>query len=80
MHSTIWNVTFTSLIGEEIDVIDTLHFNNDVDFLSIGNSTGNATEPWVLVRMHMVNEWYQQNSTTGRLDRGASSDIGEVLS
>ena len=32
--------------------------------LSIGNSTGNATEPWILVRtgMHMANEQYQQNS------------------
>ena len=30
--------------------------------LSIGNSTGNATEPWILVRtgMHMANEQYQQ--------------------
>ena len=24
--------------------------------------TGNATEPWILVRMHMANEQYQQNS------------------
>ena len=32
--------------------------------ISIGNSTGNATEPWILVRtgMHMANEQYQQNS------------------
>ena len=32
--------------------------------LSIGNSTGNATEPWILVRtgMYMANEQYQQNS------------------
>ena len=32
--------------------------------LSIGNSTGNATEPRILVRtgMHMANEQYQQNN------------------
>ena len=32
--------------------------------LSIGNSTGNTTEPWILARtgMHMANEQYQQNS------------------
>ena len=42
--------------------------------------TGNATEPWVLVRMHMANEGYQQNNTIDRLDSWASSDIGEVLS
>ena len=30
--------------------------------ISIGNSTGNATEPWILVQMHMANERYQQNS------------------
>ena len=43
--------------------MDTLRFNNDVA-ISIGNSTGNATEPWILVRtaMHMANEQYQQNS------------------
>ena len=29
---------------------------------SIGNSTENTNEPWILVRMHMVNERYQQNS------------------
>ena len=31
-------------------------------FISIGNSTGNATEPWISVRMYMANERYQQNS------------------
>ena len=31
--------------------------------ISIGNSTGNATEPWILVKMHMANERYQQNSS-----------------
>ena len=32
--------------------------------LTIGNSTGNANEPWILVRtgMHMASEQYQQNS------------------
>ena len=33
MHGTLWNAIFTSLIAEEIDFIDTLRFNNDVDFL-----------------------------------------------
>ena len=32
-HGTLWNAIFISLIGYEIDVIDTLHFNNDADFL-----------------------------------------------
>ena len=32
-HGTLWNAIFTSLIGYEIEVIDTLHFNNDADFL-----------------------------------------------
>ena len=27
--------------------------------ISFGNSTGNATESWILVRMHMANEQYQ---------------------
>ena len=33
-------------------------------FYIIGNSTGNATEPWILVRtgMYMANGQYQQNS------------------
>ena len=30
--------------------------------MSIGNSAGNATEPWILVQMHMANGRYQQNS------------------
>ena len=33
MHGTLWNAMFTSLIASEIDVIDTLRFNNDVDYL-----------------------------------------------
>ena len=33
MHGTLWNAIFTSLIASEIDVIDTLRFNNDVDYL-----------------------------------------------
>ena len=33
MHGTLRNVIFTSLIGWEIDVIDTLRFNNDAGFL-----------------------------------------------
>ena len=33
MQGPLWNVIFTSLIGLEIDVIDTLRFNNDADFL-----------------------------------------------
>ena len=33
MHGTLWNAIFRSLIALEIDVIDTLRFNNDVDFL-----------------------------------------------
>ena len=33
MHGTLWNAIFTSLIAKETDVIDTLRFNNDVDFL-----------------------------------------------
>ena len=33
MHGTLWNTIFTSLIGYEIDVIDTLRFNNGNDFL-----------------------------------------------
>ena len=28
--------------------------------ISIGNSTGNAIEPWILVQMHLANERYQQ--------------------
>ena len=31
-HGTLWNAIFTSLIASEIDVIDTLRFNNDVDY------------------------------------------------
>ena len=30
--------------------------------ISIGNSSGNATEPWILVQTQKANEWYQQNS------------------
>ena len=33
MHGTLWNAIFASLIVPEIDVIDTLRFNNDVDYL-----------------------------------------------
>ena len=33
MHGTLWNAIFTSFIASEIDVIDTLRFNNDVDYL-----------------------------------------------
>ena len=33
MHGTLWNAIFASLIASEIDVIDTLHFNNDLDYL-----------------------------------------------
>ena len=33
MHGTLWNAIFTILIDLEIDAIDTLRFNNDVDFL-----------------------------------------------
>ena len=33
MHDTLWNAIFTSLLGYKIDIIDTLRFNNDVDFL-----------------------------------------------
>ena len=33
MHDTLWNAIYTSLIGQEIDIIDTLRFNNDADFL-----------------------------------------------
>ena len=33
MHDTLWNAIFTSLIGYKIDIIDTLRFNNDADFL-----------------------------------------------
>ena len=33
MHGTLWNAIFTSLIGYEIDVIDTVRFNDDTDFL-----------------------------------------------
>ena len=32
-HGTLGNAIFTSLIGYEIDVIHTLRFNNDADFL-----------------------------------------------
>ena len=32
-HGTLWNAIFTSRTGYEIDVIDTLRFNNDADFL-----------------------------------------------
>ena len=33
MHGTLWNAIFTNLIRYEIDIIDTLRFNNDADFL-----------------------------------------------
>ena len=33
MHGTLWNAIFASLIASEIDVIDTLRFNNDVDYI-----------------------------------------------
>ena len=33
MHDTLWNAIFKSLIGYEIDIIDTPRFNNDTDFL-----------------------------------------------
>ena len=33
MHGTLWNAIFASLIASEIDVIDTLRFNDDVDYL-----------------------------------------------
>ena len=46
----------------------------------IGNSTGNAIESWILVRMHMANERYQLNShnTSVRLESQASNDIGKT--
>ena len=33
VHGTLWNAIFISLIGEEVDVIDKIRFNNDADFL-----------------------------------------------
>ena len=33
MQDTLWNAIFTSLIGYEINITDTLCFNNDTDFL-----------------------------------------------
>ena len=38
--------------------------------ISIGNSTENTTEPWILVQMHMANERYQHSkiATSDRLD------------
>ena len=33
MHGILWNAMFTNLISYEIDIIDTLRFNNDADFL-----------------------------------------------
>ena len=34
MHGILWNARFTSLIAYAIEFIDTLRFNNDVDFLN----------------------------------------------
>ena len=36
--------------------------------ISIGNSTGNATEPWILVHMHMANVGINKTATSDRLD------------
>ena len=40
-----WSTIFTTLRNQEID---TLHFNNRCGFsISIGNSSGNVTKPWI---------------------------------
>ena len=64
MHGTLWNYIyeFNSLRNR---LYRYTTFQQWCGFsLSIGNSTGNAPEPWILVRtgMHMANEQYQQNS------------------
>ena len=66
MHGTLWNAIFTSLIASEIDVIDTLRFNNDVDYLyrlaTLLEMRLNH-EYWCEPECTcMANEQYQQNS------------------
>ena len=66
MHDTLWNAIFASVIGYKIDVIDTLYtlrFNNDVDFQNrLATALEMRLEQWVLMRMDMINDRYQQNS------------------
>ena len=51
-HITLLDTKFTSLIGNETDIINILHFNNRCGFpISIGDSTGDATEPWPFVQL-----------------------------
>ena len=47
-------------------------------FYIVFNSTGDATELWILVRIHITNKRYQLNShnTSDRLDSQTPSDIG----
>ena len=52
--------------------------------MSIGKSTGNAIEPWILERIHMANEQYTVSTKQPQVtdltivDSWASSDIGGV--
>ena len=63
MHGTLWNAIFTSLICYEIDVIDTLRFNNDVDFLyRLATALGMRLNHEYWCKVHMANGQYQQNS------------------
>ena len=77
MHGALWNAIFTSLIGKEIDVIDTLRFNNDAIFYIDWQQHRECDQT--------VNIGDQQNSHKHdkwqtSVDSLASSDIGEVLS
>ena len=59
LDGSIWNTKFSSLIGHEIDIINTLHLKNRCGFfMSIANSTGITTSHKYHVRRHMVNERY----------------------
>ena len=69
MHGTLWNAIFTSLIASEIDVINTLRFNNDVDYLyrlatvlEMRLNHEYWCEPECTWQTNSINEQYQQNN------------------
>ena len=75
MHGTLWNAIFASLITSEIDVIDTLRFNNDVDYLyrlatvlEMRLNHGYWCEPECTWQTNSINK----TATSERLDSWAS--------
>ena len=87
MHGTLWNAIFTSLTGYEIDVIDTLRFNNDANFLyRLATALGMRPNHEYWCKCTWQTNGINKTATSDRLDlpksvdSWASSDIGEVTS